>query len=167
MGYKSPVGKPCSCCNVRSINTSRKQGRSREGSSGGSWSTKLWADEQKWQTRQEFPGKSAQHDTCCQPWSGDLYRCEPKGSMATGQDQGRPDGYELAMASGPRSLVCQRSMGTDALPGYGSVALGTAWWGPACQVVWGGREQDPPLPDYRIIFFGPFAHLDYKINRLI
>jgi len=25
--------------------------------------------------------------------------------------------------------------------------LGTAWCGPACQVVWGGREKNPPLPD--------------------
>jgi len=51
MGCKSPVCKPCYCRDDRNINTSRKQGRSREGSFGGSWSTKLWADEQKWHTR--------------------------------------------------------------------------------------------------------------------
>ena len=27
-------------------------------------------------------------------------------------------------------------------------SLGTAWCGPACQVVWGGREKNPPLPDW-------------------
>ena len=41
MGCKSPVCKPCYCRDDRSINTSRRQGRNREGPSEGSWSAKL------------------------------------------------------------------------------------------------------------------------------
>jgi len=76
-----------------------------------------------------------------------------KGPWRLAKTKATPDGNEQPMAPGSRSVICQRSMGTDALPGYGSVALGTAWCGPACQVVWGGWEKDPPLPDYALISY--------------
>ena len=45
--------------------------------------------------------------------------------------------------------------------------MGTAWCGPACQVVWGLGERFPRLPDYVLAFMREFIEKSWNLQVII